>query len=72
MDQLELFGMLAAAAFLAFSCWAWRDTIRRADEAKANPPADPGLTVRAWRIACFVTYLAFLPAMVWCWWTWRE
>jgi hypothetical protein len=66
MDLLELFGMLAAAAFLAFCYWAWRDTVRRADAAKANPPADPGLAVRAWRMACFVTSLAFLAAMVWC------
>jgi hypothetical protein len=72
MDLLELFGMLAAAAYLSllWYCWAW--TIRRADEAKANPPTDPGLTVRAWRVACFVTYLAFLAAMSWAWWTWRE
>jgi hypothetical protein len=67
MDRLELLGMLAAAAFLAFCYWAWRDTIRRADAAKANPPADPGLTVRAWRVA----WLAFLAAMAWAWWTWR-
>jgi hypothetical protein len=61
--------MLVAAAFLAFCYWAWRDTIQRADEAKANSPADPGLTVRAWRVAWFVTYLAFLAAMGWAWWT---
>jgi hypothetical protein len=62
--------LLDRHSHLLWYCGAW--TIRQADAAKANPPADPGLTGRAWRVACFVTYLAFLAAMAWCWWTGRE